>query len=395
MRIETFGSTVVAISEAAELLEKRFETKTVDWDGLTHQGPRLISKSRTKKIIGPPYDMGKLLNLLDTDEYHSGCVEATAQAVLMNFECHHPKAKKWFMDAQYPACEDESTLLTELLRFHLACGNGFMVKMRSTTGEWRGLERLLPNQVGIVENYDEYNFWTPDYIQHAAGLRKDLPYADVIHFKRSTHRSNAWGLASLPVVLNLQILEEIKVFDYNNFRNGLMVDYFMIVEGGTLADNVIYDAEGNEVIQDAFSQIREALREAKGNKRSHATILIESESKDARIRLEPLRQHDRDGGFIQLKKDLREGIFAYHRVPPRVVSQWVTGQLGGSSNEDMTLFYNFVIKPLQYRLALMLSNEFNWEWPDWGVKPADFDFGDLTEALRSPDERLFWDERNK
>jgi capsid portal protein len=121
--------------------------------------------------------------------------------------------------------------------------------------------------------------------------------------------------------------------------------------------------------------------------------LIESESKDVKIRLEPLRQQDKDGGFLSLKKDLREGIFAYHRVPPRVVSQLVSGQLGGDNNSDMTLFYNFVVRPMQKRLALTLANEFNYEY-NWGVSAEEWDFGALTEELLTNDEKLFKSLRN-
>jgi len=392
--VRRLGSHNVAISQASDLLAKNYAYTAPDLSQYTRVGKALVTKAAEKKAIAPPYSMAKLCDLLDADEYHSGCIDAISQATIMEVTCSHPSVQKWLVDAQYPSCEDESTLLTELLRFYLACGNGFLIKMRGANGAWTGLERMLPSEVSVIERYDAYGFFTPDYIQAKNHQKRDFAYGDVIHFKRSTHQSNAWGLACLPVALNLEILSEIKTFDYNNFRNGLLVDYFMIVEGGTLRDGEVIDSDGKPVIVDAFTQIQEALADAKGNAKSHSTVLIESESKDVKIRLEPLRQSPPDGGFITLKKDLREGIFAYHRVPPRVVSQLVSGQLGGDNNSDMVLFYNFVVKPLQYRLALMLANEFNYEWPEWKVTPAHFSFGDLTAALRTPDEALFYQERN-
>jgi hypothetical protein len=59
----------------------------------------------------------------------------------------------------------------------------------------------------------------------------------------------------------------------------------------------------------------------------------------------------------------------------------------------MLMFYHFVIKPLQERLALTLAIEFNYEF-NWNVTPDDFNFGNLTEALQSPDEQLFMQNRN-
>lgn len=394
MTVRRIGTHSVAISQASDLLEKRYAYDAPDLSQYTRVGRAIVSKAAEKRAVAPPYSMARLCDLLDSDEYHSGCIDAITQATVMEVTCTHPRVKQWLIDAQYPGCEDESTLLSEMLRFYLACGNGFLIKMRGVNGAWTGLERMLPSEVSIIEKYDAYGFFTPDYVQTKNKQKRDFAYGDVIHFKRSTHRSNAWGLACLPIALNLEILGEIKTFDYNNFKNGLLLDYFMIVEGGTLRDGEVLDDNGNPVMVDAFTQIEQALSEAKGNAKSHSTILIESEAKDVRIRLEPLRQSPPDGGFITLKKDLREGIFAYHRVPPRVVSQLVSGQLGGDNNSDMTLFYNFVVKPLQYRLALMLANEFNYEWPEWKVAPSHFEFGDLTQALRSPDERLFALERN-
>ena len=340
-----------------------------------------------------PYSMSNLLNLLDTDEYHSGCIDALTMATIMQFDCKNSQVKSWMEAAEFPACEDQTTILAELMKFYLACGNGFLIKMRNAQGQWMGLERMLPSEVQIVENYDEFGFFKPNYIQVKNNQKKDFAYEDIIHVKKSTHRSNAWGLACLPIAINIEILGEIKTFDYNNFKNGLMIDYFVIVEGGTLRDGTVTDEQGNEVLTDAYTEIEKALTEVKGNAKSHSTVLIESESRDVKIRLEPLRQQDREGGFLGLKKDLREGILAYHRVPARIVSQLIPGQLGGDNRSDMLMFYQFVVRPLQNRLALALANEFNFDF-GWNVKPEDFNFGNLTEVLQTADEQLFMQYRN-
>ena len=73
------------------------------------------------------------------------------------------------------------------------------------------------SEVQIVENYDKFGFFRPDYIQVKNNQKKDFAYADIVHIK-VPHRSNAWGLACLPIAINIEILGEIKTFDYNNFR---------------------------------------------------------------------------------------------------------------------------------------------------------------------------------
>jgi hypothetical protein len=94
-----------------------------------------------------------------------------------------------------------------------------------------------------------------------------------------------------------------------------------------------------------------------------------------------------DNNFDSLKKDLREGIIVYHRVPHRLVSQETPGRLGGDNNSDLVVFYNMVIKPLQYRVASILSYEFIKEF-GWMVKADDFDFGDISSVLDSFEKRL-------
>jgi len=394
MRVMRIGAYNLAISSASDLLETKYKPEPIDISKHHRIGKQLVSKAaETKKVVSQPYSMSNLLNLLDTDEYHSGCIDALTMATIMQFDCKNSQVKSWIEAAEFPACEDQTTILAELMKFYLACGNGFLIKMRNAQGQWMGLERMLPSEVQIVENYDEFGFFKPNYIQVKNNQKKDFAYEDIIHVKKSTHRSNAWGLACLPIAINIEILGEIKTFDYNNFKNGLMIDYFVIVEGGILRDGTVTDEQGNEVLTDAYTEIEKALTEVKGNAKSHSTVLIESESRDVKIRLEPLRQQDREGGFLGLKKDLREGILAYHRVPARIVSQLIPGQLGGDNSSDMRMFYQFVVKPLQNRLALALANEFNFDF-GWEVKPEDFNFGDLTQALQSADDQLFMQNRN-
>jgi capsid portal protein len=394
MRVMRLGAYNLAISSASDLLESKYKPEPIDLSKCHRVGKQLVSKAaETKKVVSQPYSMSNLLNLLDTDEYHSGCIDALTMATIMQFDCKNSQVKAWMEAAEFPACEDQTTILAEMIKFYLACGNGFLIKMRNAQGQWMGLERMLPSEVQIVENYDEFGFFKPNYIQVKNNQKKDFAYEDIIHVKKSTHRSNAWGLACLPIAINIEILGEIKTFDYNNFKNGLMIDYFVIVEGGTLRDGTVTDEQGNEVLTDAYTEIEKALTEVKGNAKSHSTVLIESESRDVKIRLEPLRQQDREGGFLGLKKDLREGILAYHRVPARIVSQLIPGQLGGDNSSDMRMFYQFVVRPLQNRLALALANEFNFDF-GWKVKPEDFNFGNLTEVLQTADEQLFMQNRN-
>ncbi len=388
MRILNIGNHRVAISEAAELVEKHYKAENPKLSKMAWTGKRLSKADSTKKLLYAPLSMRKLLKLLDLEEYHFGCCEAIKDSTIMQVKVSDSKLKSWISSAEFPGNENLNSILAEAAKYHAACGNAFLLKMRNSKGDWVGIEQIIPHEIVIVEKYDQYGFLKPDYIQHKNNIRTLHSNADIIHIKRPTYRSNAWGLSSVPIAINAEILGEIKKFDFNNFKNGLLADYFILVEGGSLRDNTITDSEGNTLVKDAYEVIQDALKEATGNGKSHSSILIEVERENAKIRLEPLRQQDKDGGFINLKKDLREGVFAFHRVPARLVSQLVSGQLGGDNNSDMTMFYTFVVKPLQNRIATTLTKEINREF-DWNLEADVFDFGNLTEAFQSEDMKIF------
>jgi len=387
MRVVRLGGHEIGITDVNRLVEKNYGWDPVDLDRLPWAGLAPVRKGlNDQKQVAAPYSMSKLLKILEVDEYHSGCVDAITMCSIMQVRCADARVNDWLQNAEYPGNDDIASILSELVKYYAACGNGFLLKMRNAQDEWVGLERLLPNEAYILENYDGFGFFRPDFIQVRNNKRTWFPGSDVIHFKRATHKSNAWGLSSLPVAANVEIMKEIKTFDYNNFKNGLMIDYFLIVEGGTLREQALDPLEDETT--DAYSEIERALRAAKGNDQSHGTILIESENPQVKIRLEPIRQAAPEGGFIQLKKDLREGVFAYHRVPPRVVSQTIPGALGGDYANDMKLFASFVIQPLQRRIASVMAREFNREF-GWDVKPEHFDFGNPADVFASPSDLIF------
>ncbi len=158
MRVMRLGGYNLAISSVSDLIESKYKPEAIDLSKCQRLGKQLISKAaETKKTVMAPYSMSKLLNLLDMDEYHSGCIDALSMATVMQFECKNKQVAAWMEAAEFPACEDQTTILAEMIKFYLACGNGFLIKMRNPQGDWMGLERMLPSEVQIVENYDKFS----------------------------------------------------------------------------------------------------------------------------------------------------------------------------------------------------------------------------------------------
>ena len=176
MKVMRLGGYNLAISSASDLLERKYKPEPIDLSKYHRIGKQLVSKAaETKKVVSQPYSMSNLLNLLDTDEYHSGCIDALTMATVMQFECKNSQVKAWMVDAEFPACEDQTTILAELMKFYLACGNGFLIKMRNVQGQWMGLERMLPSEVQIVETMTSSASSSPTTSKSRTTRRRTLP----------------------------------------------------------------------------------------------------------------------------------------------------------------------------------------------------------------------------
>lgn len=356
-----------------------------------HGKKRRVTKSEAnQKKIRPPYNMEKLLNLLMADEYHDGCIDAIAKNTVKQFSCKNQKVMTWWEACQTPPKFNKIDLLRQLVKYDNACGNGFLIKLRNLNGVWVGLQRLLPNETEILENYDSSGFLAPDFIQRRNMTMTWFAGKDVIHLMEETFKSQAWGLKSLPIAANIEILKELKTLDYNNFKNGMFIDYLILVEG--LLNEDTDDAD--ETDESGFSTLKEQFEAAIQNKKQHSNIILETGDPTVKVSVEPLRKILTGEGQKDLEAKYKSGIFAYHRVPPRLVSQETPGKLGGDNNSDLQVFYFNKVKPLQEALANILAEEFNTEF-NWNVQAEDFDFGNLLDDYKSDEERFFDQAQNK
>jgi len=103
MRVMRIGAYNLAISSASDLLETKYKPEHIDLSKYQWIGKQLVSKAaETKKVVSQPYSMSNLLNLLDTDEYHSGCIDALTMATIMQFDCKNSQVKSWKLPSSLP-----------------------------------------------------------------------------------------------------------------------------------------------------------------------------------------------------------------------------------------------------------------------------------------------------
>ena len=197
-----------------EKLIEGYNPKQVSLSKLKWSNYKNLTKANDNlKIIAPPISMDKMINLLDLDEYHYACVDAISESCFVKFECKDSRVKSFIENIQLPTAEDLISILSDFVHYYIACGNGFLLKMRNLKGEWVGLNRLIPSEVQIVENYDEYGFLKPDYLQVKSGLKTFFSGADIIyillnHYILKTVRDLTIKIKMLKILLHyMQILQ--------------------------------------------------------------------------------------------------------------------------------------------------------------------------------------------
>jgi len=383
-RVYRVSGSNVAFLDIDAVIDRKYRNSKVNLSKYKWARRSPISKSEAKqRVIYPPYSIKDLLGLLDSNEYHFACIDAIEKNVISSFECNNSKVMDWWKKCQTPPKSNKINLLRQMIKYDQACGNGFLIKLRDALGNWVGLQRLLPNETLILENYNKQGFLEPNYIQYRNLKQTYFPGKDIIHMLEETHKSEAWGLNSLPIAINNEILKEIKALDYNNFKNGLFIDYLIIVEG--LLDDGVEDEENEE---SAFDVIKKQFQDAITNKRQHSSIILETGDKNVKVHVEELRKSLTSEGQEKIEKKYKDGILAYHRVPQRLVSQETPGKLGGDNSSDLKIFYINKIQPLQEALANILTTEFQKEY-GWDVEAKDFNFGNMMDNYIGEDERYF------
>ncbi|MCF7911431.1 MAG: hypothetical protein K9M99_02805 [Candidatus Cloacimonetes bacterium] len=262
-----------------------------------------LAKVMKQKAIAPVVSIRKMLGLLDVDGYHSGACGAISDGTIMHFKNTEKCVKDWIANSQNPMNLTRS--LRTAVNYYQACGNAFLMKLRDRTGKWVGIELMLPHEIEIRENIDENGFMKPNYVQRHNNKLLPILNRDMIHIKKPTYKSKVWGLSSLPVAYGLETLKEIKTLDHNNFKNGLLIDYFIFLTGGTVDE--LEDEDG-----DGYTKLEKMLKNATGTKSGHSSIFLEIEETGAKIELVPMRGNMKDGEYQKLKEDIRNEVLAYH-----------------------------------------------------------------------------------
>lgn len=107
MRLSSIKRPDTGVTRLLDLLGE-YSYQQVDLSKHKWQGGLPLAKSEvlSGRVIAPPFDMGKLMQMAETDEYNAGCVEAIANGVIMHVTCQNPGVQNWIEAAETPQSDD-------------------------------------------------------------------------------------------------------------------------------------------------------------------------------------------------------------------------------------------------------------------------------------------------
>lgn len=190
-----------------------------------------------------------------------------------------------------------------------------------------------------------------------------------IFFLRNYTSSNSYyGVPDIiPALGSVNLLIAVSNFRLDFFDNNAIPAWAVIVEGGELG-------------QEARDKIEAHLKELKGTKGAHSTLLISTDDEAIKVKFQRLQTEVREGSFSKLKREERDEVIFAHGVPPHRIGIFEVGAMGGNIAIEATRVYkNSVISPRQEDLEDFLNKllaDFTEGKQEWKFKFAEIDLTD-------------------
>ena len=313
--------------------------------------------------VEPRLKFKDLLAWLDMNIWHRRCVSVKAACTVgLGFELYtededkeHDAAYEAIMDFLMNPNEDPLVTFDEIAYRSMidfeAFGN-MVNELSRTFGD--GIPGNLYHQ-RMVNFRRARDMRNGGFFQIPMGVNssKRIPFSrfgqkitkqnEIMHFYEYDPASDYYGMPAWVPALADMVLDRSSVeFNINLFRNQLVAKFAVVVEGGKL------DKTSRNTLQKFLSS------QAQGIKNAGKTLILSSDDKDVKFKIEKLEMDFGDKqNFMGKTRELsRDMIVSAHGVPPRMVGIVTAGQLGGGSEaaEQLKIFEDIDRAPVRKRL---------------------------------------------
>jgi len=177
-----------------------------------------------------------------------------------------------------------------------------------------------------------------------------------------------------PATAKLILSSLIDDYNIRSFKNDLMLNFVIIVEGGDIADGQ----------DDAIKTFLSANYKGVGN--ASKALYLSTDNPDVKVRIEKVQKDGREASFRLTQSDTSQSIIISHGVIASLIGISQSGKLGNTSeNYDLFRVMNeTVIKPEQKQVADKLNSliRIGLGITKFKLVPKELTFEKLTEMVK-------------
>ena len=288
-----------------------------DWTG-EHRLMDFIGSYDNGRYFETPVSWFDVERLLHSGVHHASAIMAKLNILKVTFQ-----PSRWLSRAEFE----------KLALNYLVLGNGYLEMQRNRFGQTLGFKSRLGLYMRRASNLHDFIYLRHDVI----GLEYEvLAGDDVVHIMQPNLRQEVYGMPYY-----LAAMDSISL---NAAATRFRVRYY---KNGSHAGFILYATDA-EIDESDWENLKNQLRNAKGEGNFKNVLLRSPNGKENGIKLIPIAEVAAKDDFLNIKNTSAEDMLAVHRVPPALMGivPKATGGLGDAATAARVFAVNEV-QPLQ------------------------------------------------
>ncbi len=304
----------------------------------------------------PPVDPNTLVELRTYNAYHDRSIRIKTQAVagmgfnivpvdekLENYEnLPNYKKVKEFIDLPNEAGERFIDILKAMAEDYYTFFYAYLELVPNGKGEIAEIYNMRAPDVRVKKHYGKVQFIQKDGAKrqdfalfNPNRKKRDTNLNEVLWLKAYSPKSKYYSVPDYYSAIGDIMLDRSSVeFNISQFKNGMMIDFIIIVEGGEVDSNVLQDI--NSFLSKNYKGIANAGK----------ALYLNSDTPDVKIRIEKVSADIKDASFLKQRMFSRDVVMVAHNMNSKIWGLATAGQLGSGEGEMMfRLFEELIGKP--------------------------------------------------
>lgn len=315
--------------------------------------------------ITPPVDPDTLAEFRTYNAYHDRSIRLKALAVAYqgydvlpvdsNDEDYedNPEYKKVveFTDKPNEMGEDFIDIIYGYAEDFYTFRSAYLEVVRNLKGELKEIYNMRAPYVRIKKKGSRVSFVQKDGAKEVefqlftGDPKQDKKQNEVLWLKDYYSKSKYYGIPDYYSAMGDLTLDRSSVeYNIRRFKNGLMIDFIIVVEGGEVDSKVLEDI--NKFLKTNYQGLANAGK----------ALYLNSDTPDVKIRIEKVSAEVKEASFIKQREFSREVIMVGHGTNAKVLGLQTPGQLGGGeSDSQFRIFEETITKPDRLRIQRKLN----------------------------------------